>query len=107
MYVAVKGPDGPGRRTDDPRGGGTRGVPTPSHPRTPVEHRRTPEPGAACHAESVHVRSPSVAWRGLFATAAAALLLAGCAADARTPSAAARARPTSTTSAPTTTSTTL
>src|SRR5580693_9090540 len=64
-----------------------------------VEHRRTPEPGAACHAESVHVRSRSVAWRGLFA-AAAALLLAGCAADARTPSAAARARPTSTTSAP-------
>src|ERR1700733_9412104 len=76
------------------------------HP-APAQHGRSPEPGAACHAESVHVRSPSVAWRGLVAGAAAALLLAGCAADARTPSAAARARPTSTTSAPTTTTSTL
>jgi pimeloyl-ACP methyl ester carboxylesterase len=53
----------------------------------------------------VHVRSPSVAWRGIFVGAAAALLLAGCAADARTPRAAARAQRTSTTSSPTTTTT--
>ena len=51
------------------------------------------------------MRSPSVAWRGIFVGAAAALLLAGCAADARTPRAAARAQRTSTTSAPTTTTT--
>ena len=75
------------------------------HRSNTAEHGRTPEPGAACHAESVHVRSPSAAWRG-HAWAAAALLLAACAADARTPSAAVRARSTSTTSAPTTTTTT-